>query len=418
MKKNRHYDVIIIGGGVIGIACAYYLAKSGRQVKIIEKETIGAGASHGNCGLVFISDLLPLCSPGVLGKEFIRTVKGASPLYIAPRLDPSFFLWLLRFAGKCNDAHMSYAMRARHEALTHSKVLYDELFSEEDMPCDHENNGILTVFKEPALLEKYHSTNALLEPFGLGGRYVDKNELKILEPAVGNDVAGAWYNPVDRHLRPDSLVRAWKKAARANGVSITENCAVKGFGFKNNKIKNIITDSGSCTADNFVLSAGAWSPEFSKQLGVKLPIQPGKGYSITMERPGICPKIPCYLYEKSVVVTPWKSGYRLGGTMEFSGFNKTLFPQRLGNLKLAAKAYMKEPEGRPIIEEWVGLRPMTYDDLPIIDRAPKHRNLYLATGHGMMGISMAPTTGSLIADLINGKPACYNIKPFSIKRFQ
>lgn len=417
MVQARHSDVIVIGGGVIGIACAYYLSKSGRQVRVIEKDTVGSGASHGNCGLVYISDLLPLCSPGSVKKEFIRILKGTSPLYIAPRPDLSLLLWLIRFGEKCNARHLTNAIKARYSLLEHSKRLYDALFSQEDLPCDYENKGVLTVFKEAVNMEKHHTASALLEPFGLSGQYVEKKELGMLEPAVGEQVAGAWFNPVDRHLRPDRLMTGWKNIVMGEGVSVHENCSVTRLVLGNKTVKSVKTETGDYTADHFVLASGAWSPMLSRPLGVKLPIQPGKGYSITMERPGICPEIPCYLYEKSVVATPWKSGYRLGGTMEFSGFNKTLYKNRLGNLRKAAKAYMKTPEGRPITEEWVGIRPMSCDDLPIIDRTPGFDNFYIAAGHGMMGVSMATATGSLISNMINHIPVGYDTRPFSIKRF-
>lgn len=137
-----------------------------------------------------------------------------------------------------------------------------------------------------------------------------------------------------------------------------------------------------------------------------------------MARPKVCPQIPCYFYERSVVAIPWQSGFRLGGTMELSGFNTEMVADRVENLKLAAREYLKEPLGETVEEEWVGMRPMTYDDLPVIDRAPRHRNLFVATGHGMMGITMAPSTGKLVAEIITGKSLHLDPAPFNIKRFQ
>jgi D-amino-acid dehydrogenase len=136
-----------------------------------------------------------------------------------------------------------------------------------------------------------------------------------------------------------------------------------------------------------------------------------------MEAPLNGPQIPCYLHERGVVATPWKSGFRLGGTMEFSGLNDTVYRERIENLKTAAREYLKEPPAEVAQEEWIGLRPMTYDDLPIIDRAPWHRNLILATGHGMMGITMAPSTGRLVTELITGAAPHIDPAPYSIKRF-
>ncbi|MGD2187662.1 MAG: FAD-binding oxidoreductase, partial [Desulfobacterales bacterium] len=202
------------------------------------------------------------------------------------------------------------------------------------------------------------------------------------------------------------------------GIIIEENCRLEALVTEQNRIFKAETTRGDYTADDYVLTTGAWTPSITRTLGLKLPVQPGKGYSITMERPAACPKIPCYFYEKHVVATPWKSGFRLGGTMEFSGLNSKIIAARIQNLTSVAREYLKELTGQPIIEEWVGMRPMVYDDLPIIGRAPYQRNLVIATGHGMSGISMATSTGKLVSEIIgDGEP---HIDPaaFAVNRFQ
>jgi len=212
-------------------------------------------------------------------------------------------------------------------------------------------------------------------------------------------------------------MQAWKHLLEKMGVAIEENCCLKALVSEHNRICKAQTTRGDYTADEYVLTTGAWTPQVTQTLGLNIPIQPGKGYSITMERPAVCPKIPCYFYEKSVVATPWKSGFRLGGTMEFSGLNSEIISGRIQNLASAAKAYLNGPIGEPIIEEWVGMRPMVYDDLPIIGRSPNQHNLIIATGHGMSGISMATGTGKLVSEIINdGKP---HIDPaaFGVNRF-
>ncbi|MBR9984473.1 MAG: FAD-dependent oxidoreductase, partial [Desulfosarcina sp.] len=158
-------------------------------------------------------------------------------------------------------------------------------------------------------------------------------------------------------------------------------------------------------------------PAIGRQLGLRIPVQPGKGYSITMDRPAVCPTIPCYLVERNTVVTPWQSGYRLGGTMEFSGFDDQLNQRRLSNLETSAALYLKTPLGRRVTERWTSLRPMSVDDLPIIDRVPQLGNLYIATGHGMLGLSTATGTGRLVADMIMGRRPPIDPRPFSIRRF-
>ncbi|MCB2145343.1 MAG: FAD-dependent oxidoreductase [Deltaproteobacteria bacterium] len=419
MSQNisRHSDILVAGGGVIGLACAYYLARAGQSVRIIEQESMGAGASHGNCGLIFVSDLPPLCAPGAIGHELIRTLRGTSPLYIKPRPDLSLAFWLVRFAANCNRRHLNHAIKARDGILRVSGELFSELFAEEDLACDFEHRGVLMAFTDPATMQDYEKTNRLLEPFGRAATFLDRKAVRQTEPALNQRVCGGWHHPADSHLRPELLMAAWTRAAREKGVRIDEGCRLERFDIRKGKVTGALTSTGRFTADQFILATGAWTPAMGRQLGVRIPVQPGKGYSITMDRPAVCPRTPCYLVERNVVVTPWRSGYRLGGTMEFSGFDDRLNERRLNNLETSAALYLKTPLGRRVTERWTGLRPMSVDDLPVIDRTPRLNNLYIATGHGMLGLSTATGTGRLITDMILGRQPPFDPRPFSLKRF-
>lgn len=415
--SSHHSDILVVGGGVIGLACAYYLNRCEHSVRILEQETVGAGASHGNCGLIYVSDLPPLCAPGAIGQELIRTLRGTSPLYIAPRPDLALALWLLRFAGNCHPRHLQRAITAREALLRTSNALFADLFSRERLECDFQQKGVLMAFTDPAALDRYAATNRLMEPYGLSATRHDRDEIRQIEPALNDRVCGGWYHRADSHLRPETFVAAWARAARGKGVQIGEKCRVESFELHRGRVGAVRTTAGRFTADQFILAAGAWSPAIARQLGLRIPVQPGKGYSITMARPAACPGVPCYLAERNVVATPWQSGYRLGGTMEFSGFNQQLNQRRLDNLVSSAARYLQTPVGRPEIERWAGLRPMSPDDLPIIGRAPNLDNLTIATGHGMLGLSTATGTGRLVADLICGRRPICDPKPFSIQRF-
>ncbi len=411
-------EVIIVGGGIIGLACAHYLLESGTSVRIIEKNYIGDGASHGNCGLLYYSDIKPLCSPGTVSHEIMRSLRGTSPLYIKPGLDIKLWGWLLKFASKCNSADMEQSAKAKYELLQYSANLYKTVLGLSGMSCDFEDKGILTVFRDREKFENYQKTSAFLSSYGLTSQKIEKAELLEMEPALREDVSGAWFNKADYHLRPDMLLTSWRNYLTRKGLLVEEECSVLEFMTEGKRVTGVVTDKGEFSADAFVLATGAWAPQTLKQLNVELPVQAGKGYSITMERPGLCPSHPCVLYEKSMVATPWKSGYRLGGTMEFSGFSDSLNPKRLSKLISGATAYLREPLGAPLLEEWAGLRPMTYDDMPIIDRAPSRENLIIATGHGMLGLTLAPGTGKVVCDLVQGKTPEINIAPFGIKRFK
>lgn len=415
MGSNK--DVIIIGGGVIGLACAHYLIDSGVGVRVIDSGKVGQGSSHGNCGLLYFSDVMPLCSPGVIKKELIRTFKGTSPLYVKPELDISKYLWLLQFSMKCNSSHRNRAAKDKYAFMMYSMELFKSLFASSPLPCDFEDIGVLTVFQEEANFRSYAGTQELLSGFGLQGEKITKEHLLELEPALLDNLAGAWLNRADWHLRPELLMKAWHKLLEEKGVIFHENCEVLDVSIKNSSIDQVHTRQESFQANDVILAAGAWTPKITGKLGLNLPVLPGKGYSITMERPEICPTYPCILYEKNMVMTPWKSAYRLGGTMEFSGYSSSLDRKRIDKLISGAKAYLKHPTGQPLIEEWTSLRPMTYDDMPVIDRAGHLKNLIIATGHGMLGLTLATGTGKTVCNMVLGRPVEIDITPYSLKRF-
>jgi D-amino-acid dehydrogenase len=414
---QRHSDVLVIGGGVIGLASAYYLAKEGKQVRLLEQDAIGAGASHGNCGLIFTSHLVPLCAPGTIPHEIKRMFRRNSPLYIKLSADVKRLIWFLNFARKCTAAHMAYAVQARATLLQNSKNLFQRLFREESIDCDWEQKGVLLVFKTQSEMQKYEQTNRRLKPFGLDAVSLVGDDLFRMEPALRTDLYGAWFHKGDSHLRPDKLLPAWRQVLQKMGTDIEENCRVETLVASERGIQKARTTRGDYTADEYILAAGAWTPQMTRGLKLNVPVQAGKGYSLTTARPSLCPQIPCYFYEKSVVATPWKSGFRLGGTMEFSGFNSNLVERRIQNLASAAAEYLKEPMGPAATEPWVGMRPMVYDDLPIIGRAPDQHNLVIATGHGMSGISMATSTGKLVAEIITGRTAHIDSAAFRVNRF-
>ncbi|HCY88437.1 MAG TPA: amino acid dehydrogenase [Desulfobacteraceae bacterium] len=409
--------ITIIGGGVIGLACAHYLLDEGCRVTIVERDLVGAGSSHGNCGLLYYSDALPLCTPGAVSKEIVRTLCGTSPLYVKPEPDFGRLFWLARFAGHCRHTHMRQAAKDKLPILQYSAHLFEALWQLPDMACELEKKGILYVFKEHKNFKKFGETSEYLDQFDLGWEPMTASQALELEPAFTDDIAGAWYSRVDHHLRPDLLMRNWRKHLVQKGLTVIENCSVLDFIREGGRLSGIKTTQGTITDDAFVLATGAWSSPLASKLKLKLPIQPGKGYSITMNRPEPCPSLPCILYEKNMVVTPWESGYRLGGTMEFSGFGTHLNQHRLNKLKSGAAEYMKSPYGTICQEEWTSLRPMTWDDMPVIDRAPGYENLVVATGHGMLGLTLATGTGKLVSDMLLNKPTKIPVHPYRMDRF-
>jgi D-amino-acid dehydrogenase len=410
--------VVVVGSGVIGTACAYYLARAGWTVTLLDQGEFGRACSHGNCGFVSPSHVLPLAAPGALGGAFKALFTPSSPLSIKPRFDPALWAWLYRFARRCNTADMLSAGRAIYALLTSSRALYPTLLAEEAIDCEWEARGMLLVFQSRPAMEHHAETDRLVrEHFQLAARRIDGDELCTVEPALKPGLAGGWLYETDAHLRPDRLMAGWRQVLERHGVTIRTGCGLTAFASSGRHAHAAHTPQGGQTADAFVVATGAMTPLLQSHLGCRIPIQPGKGYSITMPRPARCPTRPLLFEEHRVAVTPLRSGYRLGSTMEFAGYDTSLPRRRLDLLRRGAMPYLHEPFGEPVQEEWYGWRPMTPDSLPIIDRSPALGNVWIAAGHNMLGVSMAPATGKLVAELVAGQTPHIDPAPYRVGRF-
>lgn len=415
--SDRQADVLILGGGVIGLSCALYLLRAGRSVCVVERSTVGAAASHGNCGTITPSHCMPLAMPGQITHALRWLFKADAPFRIAPRLDFALLEWLLQFAHRCNSSDFKRITAIKTPLLRLSREALEDLIRSESLDCGFETLGTLNAFRDARSFEQSQWLPKLLGEFDMPVETLDGDACRKLEPALNEHVAGGFFNPLDAHLRPDRYSAELARKVKQLGGQIFESTDITGFELGNGQIDKVITDQGKFSGRDVVLALGAWSPLLARQLDLRIPIQPGKGYSITYTRPQICPRIPLSLKECAVCVTGWKDGYRLGSTMEFAGYDTRLNRKRLDALKRGAAQYMREPEGPQVLEEWYGWRPMTYDDLPILGRAEKLRNLVLATGHGMLGVTMSAATGLLVSELTQGKPTTMDIAPFSPSRF-
>jgi D-amino-acid dehydrogenase len=410
--------VVVVGGGVIGASCAYFLARSGWSVTVVDSGGFGQGCSHANCGFISPSHVLPLASPGALRVALGSLFKRNSPLKVRARLDPAVWSWLYHFARRCNHTDMMEAGAAIQALLNSSRRLYQEIIEAEQMDCEWHMQGMLFVLRTEAGMEHFAHTDKLLrESFHVPAQRFDGAALTEREPALKPGLAGGWLYEGDAHLRPDKLMASWERVLKNRGVAIHERSPVQGLVRDGGRARAITTTRGEIEADAFVFATGALTPLLSRELGCRIPIQPGKGYSITMPRPARCPKHPLIFEEHRVAVTPMDSGYRLGSTMEFAGYDATLRRERLELLRESARLYLHEPYCDPVQEEWFGWRPMTYDGKPIIDRSPAWPNVMIAAGHNMLGVSMAPATGRLVAELLNEEKPHIDPAPYTVTRF-
>ncbi|WP_430388567.1 NAD(P)/FAD-dependent oxidoreductase [Dyella sp. 20L07] len=411
-------DVLILGGGVIGLACAYYLLKSGATVRILEQGTPGCGSSHGNCGTITPSHAAPLAMPGMLGVALRSMLRADAPLYLNPRFDSPRLRWMLGFARHCNWRDFEHAAKARSAILQRSRSLLTELIRGEQFDCEFGEEGELYVYRTDRVLqadERHHAQ--VLDRLGVEVQRLRGDEVEAWEPALKPGVAGGLYHPGDARLRPDRYAAELARRVVELGGAIETGARIDHFGTQDGRIDHVRTTRGVFRGDRVVMALGAWSPLLGKLLGLRLPMQPGKGYSLTYTRPTLAPRHALVLREAAVCVTTWESGYRLGSTMEFSGYAEGLNPTRLDALRRGAAEGLREPEGPQLVEEWWGWRPMSVDEVPIIGPSTRWSNLMLATAHGMLGVSMSAATGDLVASLLRGATPAIDPTPYAPARF-
>jgi D-amino-acid dehydrogenase len=344
-------------------------------------------------------------------------LKPASPFYIRPRIDFQLFQWLWQFARSCKEKRMLERLPVLRELNYISLELYDNLIQEEKLDCDYGKRGWLLAYKTEKGYQGALEDVALLKKYGVATETLDGQETLALEPTLKPEMAGGIFHPYDAHLDPKKFVTALAQRCQERGGSIQTGTKADGFEISNGQVTGVKTTQGLIKPKQIVLAVGAWSKQTAQLLGGKLPVQPAKGYSITIPHPSPCPQVPLYLSEAKVAVTPLKDALRLGGTLELTGMTLAINRGRISAIRKAAEDYMvsMETKGEPKI--WSGLRPCSPDGLPLIGRLKPFRNLLVATGHAMLGIHLAPVTGKLIAQVACAQKPDVDLTPCRVDRF-
>lgn len=407
----------MIGGGLIGLTNAYHLAREGQTVSIIDQRATGLGASDVNAGWVVPAESAPVPGPGVVLSALKWMLRPDSPLYIKPSLRPSFLSFMLGMF-KASNATAQRAGFAAHLALAEDTVhIFDE-YRAEGIDYELHHSGLLMAFQDKELLHHHLGYVDLVKRYGLEPTTLIGDDVRVHEPKLSDNVQGGLYFPKELHLNPGGFTAALRKKLLAMGVAIVENAPIDAARITGNRIRSVSSGSRVFPADNFLLAAGAWSGPLSKLFGAKLPIRPGKGYCIEVEPYGL--RGATNLHDAKVATTPFKSGFRLAGTMEFGGLDENINQVRINAILRAPATYFRdwEPPQDAAVVPRAGMRPMTPDGLPIIGRLPRLDNGFVATGHGMMGVTMAPATARLVTDLIRENRLSPLLAPFSPARFR
>ena len=409
----------VVGGGVIGIACAHYLTRAGYQVTVMDRASIGGACSHANCGYVCPSHILPLTVPSAIPMALKSLLKPRSPFKVKFSLSPNYVSWMLQFAKRCRERVALAAGHHLKAILDASLVEYKNLIADQQIDCEWRESGLLHVFQNQNALDAFARENDWVQSeYQCGAKRIAANELPGLDTTLRSDLAGGFLHEHDASLRPDLLNQSWRSKLESEGVRFLENCDLQNIvRDASGKVKYLNTSQGQQIADVFVFALGAWSERFGRELGFKLPIQPGKGYSVTLEKPDVSPTLPMLFPEKKIGISPFANGFRIGSMMEFVGFDKTIPEYRIQQLKDSVKPYFNFRLNDTEQERWHGYRPMTYDTLPVIGQAPGIENGFVATGHSMLGVSMAPATGRLIAEMVTKHPTHIDAQAFSPARF-
>lgn len=412
-------DIVIIGGGAIGMCTAYYLLQHGVKATIIDKGEMGQACSLHNAGYISPSHFVPLAAPGIISQGLKWLLDPVSPFYIKPRLDPAFISWAWKFRKSCSRNNVERAAPLLRDLANTSRSLFEGMAKANGMAFEYTPKGLLVLFRSERGRAAQLEEAEMAHRIGVGALFLEKSDVKKLVPEIEIRAGGGLYFPGDSHITPAKFVADLARYLENNGIHMMANTEVKGLVMSGGHMTSVLTSGGEIQADEFVLAGGSWSPELVRPLGIKLLVQAGKGYSVTIQRPDRKPLIPMILSESRVALTSMGDTFRAAGTMEIAGLDLSITQRRVQAILDAVPYYIGgfTPDDFAAGQVWAGLRPVSPDGLPFIGRFRTCPNLVSATGHAMLGITLAPVTGKIVADLIAGEKPQFEMALLDPGRF-
>ncbi len=411
-------QVVVVGGGVVGLTAAYALRREGAEVTVLEAGATGQGPSRVNAGWVCPSLSEPVPAPGLVRTSMRWMLRGDSPLYIKPSFDPALARWLIQFWRRCNTRSYNAGLEATARFNQRTLELNDQLLAD-GVRFEHHERGLLFAYVSPLALEHDLEHMQPLRKFGIDvPPAVWGDAIRELEPALSTSINGGFLYPLERHVRPDSLTAGLVEWLAERAVTIRTGARVTGFDHVNGQVNAVRLGPERIACDSVVLATGAHTGEVARLLGVKLPFQGGKGYALDFAPPPVQLNHPLYLHEARIAVTPMNDMLRLAGTMEFSGINEIIRPKRVAAIAHGAAAALTGWQPDPArAKVGCGLRPMTPDGLPCIGPLPGYRNAIVAAGHAMLGVTLAAATAEVVAQIVVHGNTPDVAKPFAPSRF-
>ena len=413
-------SVLVIGGGVIGLCVAYYALQKGHRVTVLERHAPDhEGCSLGNAGMVVPSHFVPLAAPGMPALGLRMLLRPDGPFSIHPRLNPALAEWAWKFVRASTAAHVTRAAPALRDLSLASRREFETLAREWGNTFGLVQKGLLMLCRSEHALEEEARLVPQARALGLPAERLTPEEVACLDPGIRMDIAGAVYFPLDCHLSPQQLMAGLAREVQARGGTVCWGTTVTGWRTQGGAVDAVQTDQGDRQADEYVLAGGSWSSDLAGKLGLRLPMQAGKGYSVTLPQPKRLPALCSILTEARVAVTPMGQTLRLGGMMEIGGQDQSPNQRRVQGILDAVPRYFPElsPDDLRGLPVWSGLRPCSPDGLPYLGRFSRYANLSAATGHCMMGVSLAPITGKVLAEVLSDQPPTVSLSPFRPDRY-
>ncbi len=410
--------VLIVGAGVIGLSTAYWAARKGLDVTVVDPcDADGDGCSYGNAGMVVPSHVVPLAAPGMVALGLRYMWSPESPFYVRPRLSGDLFDWAWRFWRSSTEGHVRRAAPFLRDLSLASRAIFEEWSEAWADDFGLTRRGLIMLCRTAHGMDEEAHLARRATALGVPAQVLSATEAAAMEPGMRLDVLGGVYFPLDCHLSPDRFMAALRREAERAGVAFSRT-QVTGWRASGGRIDAVRTSDGEGTADQYVLSAGIWSTSLARDLGLRLPMQAGKGLSLTLPQPRRLPAHCAILSEGRVAVTPMGGALRFAGTMELAGIDRTVSPARVRGIVRSVSQYMPDFTAEDFrgIPVWSGLRPCSPDGLPYVGRPARCSNLLVGTGHAMVGVSLGPITGRLLAEILSGEPPSLDVRALNPDR--